>query len=1047
MPRRLVRPRASLSTMLLALLGAALSVSYAIADDGDATRSEEAASPSALLRDAGAALERARLLPAAARLAALHELDPSVSALLQLDLADEERAAARFLAGEIRYGIGDHGSASEEFRRATKAAGKGPFADDAAFRAIEAIEASGRDQEAAKEWLEWEKRYPASPLLGEARLAQAWNALRRGENAAAQRMLAALAGAQTWYEADARVVLARATALHATGRPAEALETLGPKPSGAAATFLQALCHLAQGALLKAAASFQEVATRYPDSPLRDPAMLAKADAFLRARDAKSASEEFARAVRDSRDEGVRAEAELRRAGSVFLSGAVDSSLALLRDVAERHAGTDVGARAQFLVGEALIAQGRSAEAIVELNQVLTTYFEHSVAASAQYRVARCLDALGRRADATSTYQAVVSGYPLEPEAPPAAYLAGVGLLLQERPRAAAPYFQLVLDRYAPRADSVDRLTFATPELKELVEAALCLLELSYHRVGDLGQLAGAPHLLLQKMPPSTSVWRAYALLIDADASAAMGRYPEAQATLEQLSREFPDHPIGASSTKLLAWTYARQGRDSLAIVEEERLASRYAASGDSVVVSGAALDVAHHRFNQKRYAEAAATYESFLRRYPWHAKRLLALYQAGLSYVRLDRSGDAVDRWEAIVRDSASAPIAERAWTRAGDLYFQAERYEDAKRCYSGLLEHFALTSGAAVATLRLAQCEYNAGRDAAALAGFAETIEKFPGTPAAREAARGTELALYRLGQTASGTEVLAQLVEQYPASGFAADAQFQIAKRHYQEKRYPEAADAFRRVVSQFPGYSAADQAQFLLADSHARAGAAGEARLAYDQFLSFFPDSPLGPNVEFQLGLLRFQGKEYAGAAVAFTRVLEESVAVEIGSAARYNLALCQRLLGQPDEARATLEQHRAAFPGDVRAAEVAYQLADLHEAGGRHAEAGQEYEAALDARPSPALEVELHCRLGRCRETLGDPDAALRSYQRAVASTERKNPFRLSALSRCAGIYESKREISRALAAYRDIAENSDDEEVAVTAARRATQLEPASKKR
>ena len=39
--------------------------------------------------------------------------------------------------------------------------------------------------------------------------------------------------------------------------------------------------------------------------------------------------------------------------------------------------------------------------------------------------------------------------------------------------------------------------------LQELVEAALCLLELAYHRAGNLGQLSGAPHLLLQKLPPS----------------------------------------------------------------------------------------------------------------------------------------------------------------------------------------------------------------------------------------------------------------------------------------------------------------------------------------------------------------------------------------------------------------------------------------------------------------------------------------------------------------------------------------------------------------
>src|SRR5207249_11712748 len=178
-----------------------------------------------------------------------------------------------------------------------------------------------------------------------------------------------------------------------------------------------------------------------------------------------------------------------------------------------RRAGTDVAARAQFLIGETLNGKKMYAEAIIELNRVLTTYFQHSVAASAQYRVARCLDALGRRADATGTYQAVVSGYPLEPESPAAAYLAGVGLLSQNRPLAAAPYFQIVLDRYASRTDCSSTLTFASPELAGLVDAALCLLEYCYHEAGDIGQLAGAHHVMPQRLPPSRVRCRDSALM------------------------------------------------------------------------------------------------------------------------------------------------------------------------------------------------------------------------------------------------------------------------------------------------------------------------------------------------------------------------------------------------------------------------------------------------------------------------------------------------------------------------------------------------------
>jgi TolA-binding protein len=1026
---------------LLALGGAA-----APASAGKQQAAESRAVPGVTLKEAGLKFESVRLLSGADRATGLEEALQITTRAIDRGTTDE-RAAARYLSGEIRCGLDRFGEAAGEFRKAEKGFERGPFADDAAFAAIQASEAAGDDAGAAKAWIDWEGRYSQSPLMGEARLAQAWNALRRGETVAAQKTLAALTGARTWYAADPRVMLAQATALYQRGKPAEALAMLGAKPSGAAAIYLRALCLRSSGSLLKAAASFQDVADRYPDSSLRDYALLAKADAFLKAKDFRSAGEEFARAAESVRNDKVRAEAELRSAGAVYLAGRVDSSLTLFRSIVERRSGTDVAARAQFLVGEALIGKKMYAEAIVELNRVLTTYFQHSVAASAQYRVARCLDALGRRADATGTYQAVVSGYSLEPEAPAAAYLAGVGLLSQNRPLAAAPYFQIVLDRYASRTDSSSTLTFASPELAGLVDAALCLLEYSYHKAGDIGQLAGAPHVMLQRLPPSRSPWRAWALLIDADASAASGRYAEAQSTLERLTRDFPGHPIGASATKLLAWTYARQGRDSLAVASEERLVQQFGGSADNSVVSGALLDIARYRFNQKRYRDAAAMYDMFLKRFPTHPSRLSARYQAGLCYSRLNRAGDAVDQWEAVVKDSANAPIAEKAWARAGDLYFQAQRYTEAKRCYSGLLEHFATTDVAALATLRLAQCEYNAGNDEKALAGYSKTQEQFPGTPAAREAKRGTELSLYRLGQSAKGSEVLETLIQKYPSSAFAADAQFQVAKRHYQAKQYTQAADGFRRVVSQFPGYSAADQAQFLLADSYAQAGSMPEARLSYEQFLSFFPESDLRSTVEFRLGLMEFEAKEYSRAAVAFTRVLEESVSTEMGSASRYNLALCQKLLGQTEDARASLERYRTERPHDSRTADVSYQLGDMDEAKGSTKEAAQNYEAALAAGPSAALEVELEYRLGRCREALGDPDGALKAYLRAAASTDRKNTFRVSALTRCAALYEAKKSYSRALDIYLDISRNSQDQELAALAKGRATQLQAGSKKR
>src|SRR5262249_4784445 len=123
-------------------------------------------------------------------------------------------AAARFLAAQLAYDLGRYGDAAEGFKNAADAGAKGPFADDAQFAAIEAMEAAGDDPGAAREWAKWEKQWPQSPLLPVARMREAWNMMRRGDAAGAQKTLAAVVAAQPWMAQDARFTLARATAAY-----------------------------------------------------------------------------------------------------------------------------------------------------------------------------------------------------------------------------------------------------------------------------------------------------------------------------------------------------------------------------------------------------------------------------------------------------------------------------------------------------------------------------------------------------------------------------------------------------------------------------------------------------------------------------------------------------------------------------------------------------------------------------------------------------------------------------------------------------------------
>jgi TolA-binding protein len=297
--------------------------------------------------------------------------------------------------------------------------------------------------------------------------------------------------------------------------------------------------------------------------------------------------------------------------------------------------------------------------------------------------------------------------------------------------------------------------------------------------------------------------------------------------------------------------------------------------------------------------------------------------------------------------------------------------------------------------------------------------------------------------LGKREDGSKILAELVDKYPTSSFAADAQFEIAMRHYNAKRYGEAADAFRRVVSQFPGYVSADRAQYLMAEAYTQIDSTRQARLALEQFILFFPESELYTTVRFHLGSLRFMENDYMRAAVDYTTVLSEpDITKEIATASLYNLALCQRLMGQDVEAQTLLERYRKENPaGDERNADIAYQMGDIHEKAGRSELAIQEFSKALAAKPGTDLATEIHYRIGSCREHLSDDEQAIAAYRKAMAATDKDDAFRLSALVRCAALYEKTGKYDKALSAYRDLIKNSQDQELVVAAKERISYLE------
>ena len=955
----------------------------------------------------------------------------------------------QMLQAEAQYQVGQYLEAAQAFEQAARGFEGQIFQDDARFCRIKALEAAGQDAAARELWQQWRRDYRGSPLVVEAELSRAWNLIRAGDFAGADQIITELSASGSWLADHPPVHLLQAVVAFSSADHHKALQQLtsarlmGPLPP--AGLMLEGLCQQQLGQDFAAILAFQEIIDEHSESHLRGYAFMAKGGIFAGQENYLTAAEEFRRAARQSVRPEHRAEAEYLSAACSFLGGDEQSGLEAMHEVAVNYTGSgtfgdDWAARALFSMGEMRWLQGQYEQAIVRFNEVLSHFFAHDLAGSALYRTGRCLDALGRTSEANSTYQAVAEGHPYAPEAPAAVYLAGVGLFEQGRPMAAAPYFQLVLDRYA---GSGAVFVFDSPEHQELVEASLCLLQYSYYQAEEVGLMAGAPHLALQKMPSSPSMWRAYTLLLDADALAAVDRFPESQETLATLLAEFPDHPVGIRANRLLAWTYARQGRQDLAIETEQAMLARYSAQDDQDNLGSALLTMAHSHFNAKRYQEAAQHYRQYTQRFADQGHNLTALYQEGLCYVRLGRPGDAVDRWQMITATAPASPEARKTWLRSGDILFQAGHFDKARQQYTSLMQHFPDAQDQAAATLRLGRCDYNEGKGEAALTRFREVAANFPSSTEAVEATEGITNILYTLGSEGDPA-FLQELVSSYPGSPLAPEAGYELARQVFETGDFAAAAAAFDDLCGKYPRYSAADRNFFFAAESWEKAGSVARARTGWDSFLKYFPHSELAPAALFRLANIRFNDGQYSVAVQDFNKVLSMAAEVEIQAAAIYNLAMCHRILGNQDQALATLLQyHSPEAVADERRIAVARSLGEVHQEMGHLREAARQYQLAAELGASQEEAVELNYLAGICLKEAGDFQGALGAYAQSIASPDKANNFRLSALAQTADLQEQDGNFSGALAAYRDLIENAADPALVGAATDRVTQLEAA----
>ena len=931
---------------------------------------------------------------------AVRELEPLLR-LERFEFSDD----ARLLLAQCRLRTGDAAGAAavvEELSMARESA----LAPDAAAVRVEALQRSGRHDDALHAAREYESNWPAHAAADRVAYFAALAERGRGRDADAakrlQRRLAAspqsglgermrlvlaeiaeqsgaLDEAQREYEQVGRGVDAEASRAARRGLVSLALRRQDASRAG---EFLNAL-------IAADASQATDCETRLLTA--RVELARGQADAALRAlqamqRECGGLEPELAiwtsRALRAAGNapaavaalSGARAESAPRDLQSLLLfesavarveAGELDEAARALVELRAANGDAALAADALELLAELEFRRGAHDACARYCEQFLQEYVDHPRAAGVRLLSAENLLSAAKFAEAAEAFGRLVAQLAEPSLAARAAY--GLGRALHR------------LGRFGEARVALERMAGEAAKQAELREALLLLgdsaLQLADWRAAeqrlaeyvDRGGVAAGEALLKLGIARARSGQIELALETlarleqqDADAAirahgdyergrllASAGKLDAARAAFESALQRAADGPLNGHVRMELAGLAMQSGDAAFAAAQYEQIAAAEGSplSGEALLQRGQAL------LAQKKYAEAEAALSDYLARFRSQGRAGLAWAQLASAQIQQGKAQAALESLEQAAAGGETPPAAlarlelDRGWC------LQAlERAEDARVAYQRAAA--APEPGVrAWAMLELAEMDGARGDCAAAL----QRLEALRGEDAAWSSLPAGEQArgLYRLGVCAleTGRHELARtalkgVLDAAPTSELAGSAAYFAGEAAAGAGRHREAAEWFERAAT-LPLDDATRRAALLkLGQSLAEAQLWPQSEAACERFLREFAGDALAHQARFGLGWARENQGRHDEAIAAYRAV----IAAHTGETA----ARAQFQIGECLFAKREFEAAVAEFlKVDILYQAPSWSAAALYEAGrcleqlGRSAEARAQFNAVRE----------------------------------------------------------------------------------------------------
>lgn len=750
----------------------------------------------------------------------------------------------------------------------------------------------------------------------------------------------------------------------------------------------------ASGEFEQARQSFAAVAAD-KGFPTADEARIREGDCLVQLKQYDAAAAVYASLAKEFPQSRLLARTELAAGKCWYLAGQYDRALPLLQKSATVP---ELRAEALHWTARVLLKQNQP-QKVVEL----LTDAELQAAPESARPVLRMDrgDALyeipNRRGDSVAEYRAAAQNPDVDAAAE-ALYAAAYAALQVEKATEARQLTEEFLQRFAQHP--------LTPEVLHIAAEAR-LLEAKYDEAAGLydallkqygshpqavswrlrqllaQQLAGKHDAVIAAVTPLVNQWTraedlAAAFVLLGRSQLELGRVQEASESFLQALAKVPNAPPADEAMLLLASAYRRLDRTADARIVLEKMLTQFPGSP---FADRARFRLGEYCFALGDFDDAEKAYRAVIASPTAETLVPVAKYELACTMVKQDRAREAEQLLAELLAKKPDEQTAAKArYVRAVAIRKLGNPAEAARELQAALQGSLGkLDRADALYTLGLVQIDLKQYAEAAAT--FAKLSADHADYPDADRALYQWAWALKLDGRQDDAVEMFRKLIAQFPDSEHAAESRYHSGEAFYKAGDYFKAAEDFHKAVQAAGTSELGEKAAHRLGWAYYQMKQYENAQKTFAYQRATYPRGPLAADAQFMEAESLFQAGKYAEALAAYEK-LPQLAGEGFRVLQRLHAGQAAAQLKQWDKAAAMLAECLKENPNAPEAAEVLYELGNVHRKRGDNAKA-MDYFSQAAARSQGVTGAKAQFMIGELLFLEKKYDEAVKSFFRVA----------------------------------------------------------------